>query len=73
MKEKKSERLQLRLTSETLRRLRLVCGFYGCHMSEWFEKKVDDEYMSQVNLFELDDLSDVCSEIYKGVYDNETA
>ena len=72
MNMKKSERLQLRLTEETLRRLHCVCAFYGCRMSEWFEKKVDDEYCSQVNLFELDDLSDVCPEIYEGVYDNET-
>lgn len=68
--QKRSERLQLRLTCETLRRLRCMARSQRESMASFLEGLINREWNDQVNfadvnLYELDDLSDVAPEIYQ--------
>lgn len=68
--QKRSERLQLRLTFETLRRLRCMARSQRESMASFLEGLINREWNDQVNLadvnlYELDDLSDVAPEIYQ--------
>ena len=67
--EKKSVRLQLRLTEKTSDRLRLLARSQHESMAGFLEGVINREWHNQVNfadinLYELDDLSDVAPEIY---------
>lgn len=66
---KKCKRLQLRLTEETLSRLRALARSQRESMAGFLEQLISREWDEQVNfydlnLYEFDDLSDVCPEIY---------